>query len=162
MSYRGISLLPTTSKLFTAALAARLSSYLEANKLLSNEQNGFRPNRSCTDHIFTLYNLCMIRRNLKSDTFLSFIDFKKAFDFVNHEFLFHKLLNAGIHGNYYFAVKNVYKHPVSCVQVNGELTDWFEVGSGVRQGDSLSPIFCLLYTSPSPRDRQKSRMPSSA
>ena len=23
-------------------------------------------------------------------------------------------------------------------------------------------IFCLLYTSPSPRDRQKSRMPSSA
>ena len=26
----------------------------------------------------------------------------------------------------------------------------------------LSPYFCLLYTSPSPRDRQKSRMPSSA
>ena len=24
------------------------------------------------------------------------------------------------------------------------------------------PYFCLLYTSPSPRDRQKSRMPSSA
>ena len=24
------------------------------------------------------------------------------------------------------------------------------------------PSFCLLYTSPSPRDRQKSRMPSSA
>ena len=24
------------------------------------------------------------------------------------------------------------------------------------------PWFCLLYTSPSPRDRQKSRMPSSA
>ena len=28
----------------------------------------------------------------------------------------------------------------------------------IREGD----IFCLLYTSPSPRDRQKSRMPSSA
>ena len=26
----------------------------------------------------------------------------------------------------------------------------------------LNPIICLLYTSPSPRDRQKSRMPSSA
>ena len=26
----------------------------------------------------------------------------------------------------------------------------------------IQPVFCLLYTSPSPRDRQKSRMPSSA
>ena len=28
--------------------------------------------------------------------------------------------------------------------------------------DPLFPQGCLLYTSPSPRDRQKSRMPSSA
>ena len=28
--------------------------------------------------------------------------------------------------------------------------------------EKIKPIFCLLYTSPSPRDRQKSRMPSSA
>ena len=26
----------------------------------------------------------------------------------------------------------------------------------------IQDLFCLLYTSPSPRDRQKSRMPSSA
>ena len=45
-------------------------------------------------------------------------------------------------------------------------------GSGVRareRGESTTyylvenqPRTCLLYTSPSPRDRQKSRMPSSA
>ena len=28
--------------------------------------------------------------------------------------------------------------------------------------DAGKHLFCLLYTSPSPRDRQKSRMPSSA
>ena len=33
----------------------------------------------------------------------------------------------------------------------------FDKGSGTKQ-----PEVCLLYTSPSPRDRQKSRMPSSA
>ena len=33
-------------------------------------------------------------------------------------------------------------------------------GSATGEGDGL--ITCLLYTSPSPRDRQKSRMPSSA
>ena len=41
-----------------------------------------------------------------------------------------------------------------------------EVGAGVTSlavGDHVIPLYtCLLYTSPSPRDRQKSRMPSSA
>ena len=34
--------------------------------------------------------------------------------------------------------------------------------SGYSRGGNLSIMACLLYTSPSPRDRQKSRMPSSA
>ena len=36
-------------------------------------------------------------------------------------------------------------------------------GRNVRfDNNSVEKITCLLYTSPSPRDRQKSRMPSSA
>ena len=43
------------------------------------------------------------------------------------------------------------------VQVNG--ADVIQVNGA----DTVSPVnVCLLYTSPSPRDRQKSRMPSSA
>ena len=34
--------------------------------------------------------------------------------------------------------------------------------AGGAENMSRSPFICLLYTSPSPRDRQKSRMPSSA
>ena len=41
-----------------------------------------------------------------------------------------------------------------------ELAAAFEIGKRLARGDTLTP--CLLYTSPSPRDRQKSRMPSSA
>ena len=36
-------------------------------------------------------------------------------------------------------------------------------GAQILVGDLTAPlVICLLYTSPSPRDRQKSRMPSSA
>ena len=35
-------------------------------------------------------------------------------------------------------------------------------GITAQRADSIEDIRCLLYTSPSPRDRQKSRMPSSA
>ena len=47
------------------------------------------------------------------------------------------------------------------------LGDLYEGAETLRFGKNLSSYydlfnFCLLYTSPSPRDRQKSRMPSSA
>ena len=32
----------------------------------------------------------------------------------------------------------------------------------LSEKDGANPIFCLLYTSPSPRDMRRSRMPSSA
>ena len=38
----------------------------------------------------------------------------------------------------------------------------FKVGAALLLEDSQIIQGCLLYTSPSPRDRQKSRMPSSA
>ncbi len=65
LNYRGISLLSVPGKLYTAAISHRLSHYLEINKLLTDEQNGFRPNRSCLDHIFALHNICNNRKNPK-------------------------------------------------------------------------------------------------
>ena len=132
LNYRGISLLPVTSKLYTAAISYCLSKYLGSNNLLSNEQNGFCPKRSCLDHIFSLHNTCKIWKNLRQQTFVTFIDFQKAFDYVNHNLLYHKLLNMGILGDLYHSIKQVYNNPVSCVQLNGHLTDWFPITSGVR------------------------------
>ena len=50
-------------------------------------------------------------------------------------------------------------------------TDWISTGSyalnylvsgDFQKGIPLGKVTCLLYTSPSPRDRTRSRMPSSA
>ena len=55
---------------------------------------------------------------------------------------------------------------INAVEVRARVSGYldkvhFKDGQIVKQGDLLFTI-CLLYTSPSPRDRQKSRMPSSA
>ncbi len=113
--------------------------------MLSNEQNGFRPRRSCLDHIFSLQDICQVRKNLGLETFLVFIDFRKAFDCVEHTFLLHKLRQKGIDGNVYHAVKCLYSDPISCVRVGRNLTDWFPVSTGVRQGDSLSPVLFSIF-----------------
>ena len=52
--YRGISLQFFVAKTYCRILNSRLRDYLEDNEVLCDEQNGFRPYRSCQDHIFTL------------------------------------------------------------------------------------------------------------
>ena len=47
----------------------------------------------------------------------------------------------------------------SCSGEGGEDASRFKV---LDNGDSANSRVCLLYTSPSPRDRTRSRMPSSA
>ena len=62
---------------------------------------------------------------MKKSTFVSFIDFKKAFDSVNRVLLMHKLTKIGIVGNFYKAVSSMYHNPKSRVILNGMATDWF-------------------------------------
>ncbi len=63
LQYRGISLLSTIYKFYTSILNSRLTDTAERNNILHDEQNGFRKNRSCADHIFSL---TFIIRNLKN------------------------------------------------------------------------------------------------
>ena len=58
---------------------------------------------------------------------------------------------------------NAYGHGLEWAVKNAKETGikWFAVAS-VDEGMQVKKVYCLLYTSPSPRDRQKSRMPSSA
>ena len=99
LSYRSISLMSTVSKAFSQILNDRLVKYLENNNLLSEEQNGFRRLRSCLNHIYSMCTILRNRRLQNLDTYLRFVYFSKAFDSVNHEILWNKLLVAGVHGN---------------------------------------------------------------
>ena len=139
LNYRGISLLSIVGKLYSSVLNNRLLTYLENNRLLAEEQNGFRKQRSCEDHVFCACTLIRDRLKNKQDTFGAFTDFQKAFVFVNRDVLLYKLISNGIDGKFYKS------DTTSCVKLNGILTDWFPVLSGVRQGDSSSPTVFAFY-----------------
>ena len=143
LNYRGISLLSTIGKMYTSALHTRLSLFVEEENLVVNKQNGFRQKRSCIYHIFVLHNILRIRNLLKVQNFGAFIDFRKAFDYVDREFLLYKIRQIGVTGNFYFIVKALYWKP--CVKINNMYTEWFEVNNGDRQGDSMSPTLFSLF-----------------
>ncbi len=81
----------------------------------------------------------------KKDTFCSFIDMQKAFDWVNQDMLSYRLLDYNINGNIYNCIKTLYRHPLACIKINGHISEWFDISSGVWQGDLLSATLFGLY-----------------
>ena len=97
------------------------------------------------DHIFTLVTILRNRKSEGKSTYLSFIDFKKAFDSVDRTLLMYKLSKVGIVGNFYNAIASLYNDPKSRVIINEMATDWFDCPIGVKQGDAISPTLFAIY-----------------
>ena len=126
---RCITLMCCVAKLYSSILNRRLQKYLEKNKILAEEQNGFRASRSCIDHILVLCSILRNRKSLGLSTFLSYIDFQKAFDSVDRVLLFHKLSEIGINGRFYNAIGAMYSNPRSKILLNEYETDFFLLSS---------------------------------
>ena len=114
--------------------------------IFHEEQNGFRKNRSCQDHIYALTTVIRNRMTENKATYCAFIDMDKAFDWDNRKLLMYKLLNYNIDGKMYKSIKALLTHTTSCIELNWSLrSEWFEKNCGVRQGDCLSPTLFSLY-----------------
>jgi hypothetical protein len=145
LNYRGISLLSCISKGFTNIINKRLSDYYETFRLFAEEQNGFRSGRACIDHIFSLTSIIRNAIAKKSEIFACFVDFQKAFDFVDRDLLMYKLLSDNVNGKFYEVIKSIYSSTMACIRINGKHTNWFDINHGVRQGDSLSTTLFAIY-----------------
>ena len=134
---RGITLRSTASKLYQIILLRRMNDGLE--RLLRENQCGFRKNRSCVDQIYTLRSIIHNFTEYNLPLYINFVDFKSAFDCINREFIWKALDHYGLPSKYIRIVQAFFDGTASAVRVNGELTDWFNVGSGTGQGDIQGP-----------------------
>ena len=66
INYHGIALQSVVLKVFCEVLNARLFDWSETNWILLYEQNGFRPDHSCLDHLFVICNIISTRKLNKS------------------------------------------------------------------------------------------------
>jgi hypothetical protein len=92
-SYRPISLLSITGKIFEIILTNRLQFTLESNNLLPPEQFSFRAQRSTYNPLAELQTDITRHANLGECTVGVFLDIERAFDKVWHDGLVQKLLN---------------------------------------------------------------------
>ena len=127
-------------KIYCSILNYRLSSWIESNNILCDEPNGFRSGRCTIDHVGSLTSIIETWIKKKSDTFVAFIDFSKAYDRINRELLWYKLARLGISDQFIEVLKSSY-HNVQCTtRINDFATEWFDVSVGLKQGCILSPV----------------------
>ena len=144
-NYRPITILSCLGKLFTSILNNRLTTFLEENNILNENQAGFRKHYSCSDHIFTLHALINILKRRKQKLFVAYVDFSAAFDKIWRFGLWTKLLQNDINGKLFKVIFNMYNSIKSRVSQNGNLSAQFMSECGVRQGENLSPILFSIY-----------------
>ena len=91
-NYRGITILPVIEKIFEVAVYKRLSFANEAMGKIDKFNGGFITGSRTSDNIFILYGLIQRQLLLGQSLFVSFVDFSKAFDLVNRNILFFKIM----------------------------------------------------------------------
>ena len=140
-NYRGITLLSCPGKLFARILLSRVKNLLLAKR--RNEQSGYTPGRSTVDRIFTLQTLLQTRREYNRSLWIAYVDLKAAFDSIDRNALWLVLTSLGVPKKIVDLMRELYTDTFSCVRVDGQLSDWFAVNSGVRQGCTIAPDLFL-------------------
>ncbi len=137
-NYRPISLIPTLAKILPKLIDLRVRHNI--NEADSKEQAGFKKNFSTTDHLHTINLLLEKGKECQIPLHFVFIDYSKAFDSIEHNYLLEALRNHGLSNTLIQVIRDMYTNLKARVITDRE-GEYFEVKRGVKQGDSLSQYF---------------------
>ena len=141
-NYRGISLMSIAAKVYNKILLNRIRPHVDP--LLRSNQAGFRPGRSCAQQIHILRRVMEGFNEYHLPLTVTFVDFKKAFDSINRSVMFAVLRHYGIPQTLVNAIQVLYSNSSSAVMVDGDISEPFDVTTGVLQGDVLAPFLFII------------------
>ena len=113
----------------------RLQHY--ANQELADVQAGFKKGRGTRDPIDNIRWITEKAREFQKNTYLCFIDYTKAFDYVNHNKLWKALKEIEIPDHLTCLLINLYAGQEAIVRTQYRTTYWFKIQKGIQHG-------CLL------------------
>ena len=141
-NWRPISLLNIVYKIGSASIANRIKKVLPS--LIHEDQTGFIKGRYIGDNVRLIYDIINHVTTHNKPGILLCLDFEKAFDSLDWGFMFQVLSFFGFKQDILNWISVFYNDIKSTVLVNGNISDWFPILRGCRQGDPISPYLFVL------------------
>ena len=138
-NYRKITVMPAIGKVLESILNSRLVHKNLTLELDDPYQFGFKANSRTTDNIFILQAMVMRHKFKNKPLYVCFVDFTKAFDYVNRNALYQKLIRRGVNGKLLNLLCDMYKQAKCRVKWKGQVGVELDSEYGVLQGGMLSP-----------------------
>uniref|UniRef100_A0AAQ4RMD0 Reverse transcriptase domain-containing protein n=1 Tax=Gasterosteus aculeatus aculeatus TaxID=481459 RepID=A0AAQ4RMD0_GASAC len=145
-NWRPVSLLCVDYKLLSKVFASRLREAME--QVIHRDQTYCVPGRSMVDNVYLIRDVLEVSSSLGNNTGLISLDQEKAFDRVEHNFLWKVMQSFGFSAGFIAKIKVLYRDIESVLKINGSLCAPFRVYRGVRQGCALSGMLYTLSLEP--------------
>ena len=142
-NYLTIALISHASKAMLKIPQARLQRYMNCE--LPDVQADFRKGGGTRDQIANIRWIMEKAREFQKNIYFCFINYAKAFDYVDQNKLWKILKEMRIPDHLTCLLRHLYAGQEATVTTGHGTTDWFQIGKGVRQGCILSPCLFNLY-----------------
>ena len=127
--------MPALSKLFQSILETRLSYKSEVCIDDDPCQAGFKRNSRTIDNIFILQSLVVSQKaHKKTLIYACYIDFTKAFDYVNRDALVFKLKKRFVNGNFLSVLQGCVLGPKIFAEFLCDISEYLDRSLGVKLG----------------------------
>ena len=141
-NWRPISLINVDAEIASKALAFRIRKVI--TNLIHSDQTAYVKGRYIGESVRLISDILEYTENKGIEAILFSADFEKAFDSIDHTFLFSVLKSYGFGPDFIQWVKTLFSNAESCVMNNGQSTGYFPLKRGTRQGDPLSAYLFIL------------------
>lgn len=145
-NHRPLTMLNTDFKVLAKVLANRLRKVLP--KIISTTQTYGVQGKDILDIVQSIRDTMFYMKEKNRNGYLISLDLEKAFDRVEHEYLFNVLKGFGFGGNFRKWIKIFYSNILTCIKCNGFLSECFQPTRSIRQGCPLSALLYSLVAEP--------------
>ena len=148
-NYRPITCLPVMWKLFSGLISDSIYHHLDTQNLLPQEQKGCKKNsRGCKEQLLIDKLILKNCKRRKQNLFMTFIDYKKAYDKVPHSWILSCMSMCGISPTIINLFDTSFKQSSVDLMFGSVLLGRVRIKRGIFQGDSVSPLHFIISLLP--------------